>query len=209
VEIKRHLPISNMASLCGYARIVVGILVVGLFLVCQGLGVDNKRLVNTDITPRAIAVFTLLETLKKKKKQTFAVRVLEQDPAYLALDARDRAFARLILSNSERRHGQVEKVIQSFIRKPTKSNVRAHPLLCMQHLKLSHPLTCHFLSLTLQHFCQCMRLSCHDISTTTAASATRVVLRTCFVLLRFGSELHSCCSWTPPNMLQFPKPWKY
>lgn len=80
---------------------------------CDGLSNNNN---NFDaITHRASAVFALMESMKKKN--AFAVRILEQDPAYLNLDRRDRAFARLLLSTAERRSGQIETVIQSFKRK--------------------------------------------------------------------------------------------
>ena len=60
-----------------------------------------------------------------KKKNAIAIRILEQDPAYLNLDQRDRAFARLLLSTAERRSGQIEIVIQSFQRKDTKKKKNA------------------------------------------------------------------------------------
>mmetsp|Transcript_1340 Transcript_1340/g.1463 ORF Transcript_1340/g.1463 Transcript_1340/m.1463 type:complete len:243 (+) Transcript_1340:48-776(+) len=64
------------------------------------------------VTPRAVAVFALMESMKKKNG--IAIRLLENNPAYRHLDRRDRAFARLLLSTSERRSGQLERIIHSF-----------------------------------------------------------------------------------------------
>jgi len=88
---------------------------------CYGLSSNNNydtRPGAGAITHRASAVFALMESMKKKN--VFAIRILEQDPAYLNLDQRDRAFARLLLSTAERRSGQIETVIQSFERKDKK-----------------------------------------------------------------------------------------
>ena len=86
---------------------------------CDGLS-NNNNYNAGEITHRASAVFALMESMKKKN--AFAIRILEQDPAYLNLDRRDRAFARLLLSTAERRSGQIETVIQSFERKEKKKN---------------------------------------------------------------------------------------
>jgi hypothetical protein len=90
---------------------------------CNGLSSNNSYNERPDtgvITHRASAVFALMESMKKKN--VFAIRMLEQDPSYLDLDKRDRAFARLLLSTAERRSGQIETVIQSFERKEKKKN---------------------------------------------------------------------------------------
>ena len=101
---------------------------------------------NTDVTtttmrltPRAVAVFALLESSKKQQQTTtttknrkdtsnIALRLLENNnPSYLQLDARDRAFARLLLSTSERRYGQLDAIIASFQhknKKNTKTNTK-------------------------------------------------------------------------------------
>jgi hypothetical protein len=65
-------------------------------------------------TPRSTAVFALMESLKKKKP-SFATRQLENDPEYQRLDRRDRAFSRLLLATTERRQGQIDKVIRKFM----------------------------------------------------------------------------------------------
>ncbi len=88
---------------------------------CDGLSANNNYSARPDgveITHRASAIFALTESMKKKN--AIAIRILEQDPAYLNLDRRDRAFARLLLSTAERRSGQIETVIQSFERKEKK-----------------------------------------------------------------------------------------
>mmetsp|Transcript_10292 Transcript_10292/g.21835 ORF Transcript_10292/g.21835 Transcript_10292/m.21835 type:complete len:544 (+) Transcript_10292:108-1739(+) len=89
---------------------------------CDGLSgksnFDAKPGTGRVVTHRASAVFALMESMKRKN--AFAIRVLEQDPDYLNLDQRDRAFARLLLSTAERRSGQIEIVIKSFERKEKK-----------------------------------------------------------------------------------------
>ncbi len=94
-----------------------------IFQECDGLSSTNHNNYNArpnagEITHRASAIFALMESMKKKN--AIAIRILEQDPAYLNLDQRDRAFARLLLSTAERRSGQIEAVIQSFQHKDTK-----------------------------------------------------------------------------------------
>jgi hypothetical protein len=66
-------------------------------------------------THRSIAIYAMMEGAKRKSM--FAIRRLENDPDYLALDRRDRAFARLILTTAERRQGQVDKVLKAFMNK--------------------------------------------------------------------------------------------
>lgn len=115
---------------------------------CFGLSTGNSsRLrtnnlntnINTDVTttttmrltPRAVAVFALMESSKKQQTTTtknmkdtsnIALRLLENNnPSYLQLDARDRAFARLLLSTSERRYGQLDAIIASFQHKNKKN----------------------------------------------------------------------------------------
>jgi hypothetical protein len=66
-------------------------------------------------THRSTAVFAMMEGAKRKSM--FAIRRLENDPDYLALDRRDRAFARLMLTTAERRQGQIDKVLKAFMNK--------------------------------------------------------------------------------------------
>jgi hypothetical protein len=66
-------------------------------------------------THRSTAVFAMMEGAKRKSM--FAIRRLENDPDYLALDRRDRAFARLILTTAERRQGQIDNVLKTFMNK--------------------------------------------------------------------------------------------
>jgi transcription termination factor NusB len=75
----------------------------------------EKQAAQSSSTHRSTAVFALMES--SKSKNFFAVRKLENDPGYLKLDKRDRAFARLILTTTERRQGQIDKVIQNFTTK--------------------------------------------------------------------------------------------
>lgn len=115
---------ARMWKLCHLFSLLV-LKLLGCFLIfpneCYGLSANNNYSAHSgsgEITHRASAIFALMESMKKKN--AFAIRILEQDPAYLSLDQRDRAFARLLLSTAERRSGQIESVIQSFQRKDNK-----------------------------------------------------------------------------------------
>ena len=66
-------------------------------------------------TPRSTAVFALMNSLTKKNPG-FAIRQLENDKAFLAFSGRDRAFARLLLTTVERRQGQIDKLISTFMK---------------------------------------------------------------------------------------------
>jgi 16S rRNA (cytosine967-C5)-methyltransferase len=57
---------------------------------------------------------------EQQTQSVYATRELEQSSQYQSLDARDRAFARLLVATVERRHGQIDKVIQSCVTKPIK-----------------------------------------------------------------------------------------
>lgn len=125
---------SVVRSLFLFIAVFVGCMVLDE---CDGLSSNTSRQQRPDagaITHRASAIFALMESMKKKN--VFAIRVLEQDPAYLDLDQRDRAFARLLLSTAERRSGQIEAVIRSFERKEKKKNSKVRipktgPRLCL------------------------------------------------------------------------------
>jgi hypothetical protein len=71
---------------------------------------------------RSTAAFAMYESLRRKS--TIALRILENDPTYKALESRDRAFARLILTTAERRHGQVDKVIKKLVHQTKTKKVR-------------------------------------------------------------------------------------
>ena len=124
-----------MRSCCKYFVVRRSLLIIAIFVCmilpdhgCDGLSSNINSNINSNaappadriITQRATAVFALMESIKKKN--VFAIRVLEQDPAYLKLEQRDRAFARLLLSTAERRSGQIEKVIKSFEKEKKKKN---------------------------------------------------------------------------------------
>ncbi len=74
------------------------------------------------ISSRSTAAFALNESFKRSS--VIAIRVLENDPAYKSLEIRDRAFARLLLTTAERRHGQIEKVIKKVMDRANAKKVR-------------------------------------------------------------------------------------
>lgn len=93
---------------------------------------------NSSPTHRSAAIFALMEG--GKRQPTFAVRRLENDPAYLALEQRDRSFARLLITTTERRMGQIDQVLEQFMAKSSQfRKVRTPP-----HKRVNHS----FLSLT-------------------------------------------------------------
>jgi 16S rRNA (cytosine967-C5)-methyltransferase len=87
--------------------------------------------------PRSSASFALMETMTKnnQQKQEIALRMLENNRGFLALEDRDRAFARLLLSTTERRLGQIDKVIGAFVKKPL-SKGRQSDVLCQAVLRV-------------------------------------------------------------------------
>ena len=68
-------------------------------------------------TPRSVAVAALLElstSAKKKRKlrNIFAVQRLESNPDFLSFpEQRDKSFARNLVATTERRMGQIDKVL--------------------------------------------------------------------------------------------------
>lgn len=71
---------------------------------------------------RSVVVFALMESMKEKNPP-FASRALEQDPDYIRLDTRGRAYSRVLLMITERRSGQIDKILQS-LRKTKPPKVR-------------------------------------------------------------------------------------
>jgi transcription termination factor NusB len=86
----------------------------------RGQPKSPKRKPKVKPTPRSMAVFALMDGAKRKP--TFAIRRLEND----------RSFARSMLSTSERRQGQIDKVIQKFVHQSKKLKVRQGDLLVNQ-----------------------------------------------------------------------------
>ena len=72
---------------------------------------------------RSTAVFAMYESMRRQA--AIAVRVMENDPTYKSLEGRDRAFARLLLTTAERRHGQIDKVIEGLARITKTKKVRS------------------------------------------------------------------------------------
>lgn len=65
---------------------------------------------------RSVAVMSILDD--KQSRSTFPLQRLESNPLYLKLDQRDRSFARFLVAETERRMGQIDKVLQVFPRNP-------------------------------------------------------------------------------------------
>ena len=76
---------------------------------------DSPRTSTPDLSTRAVALSALAESYQKRGK--IALRSLEGSTSYQLLDSRDRAFARLLLTTTERRQGQIDQIVDSFIRK--------------------------------------------------------------------------------------------
>ena len=164
-----------------------------IFRVCDGLSTNpknyNARPNAGEITHRASAIFALMESMKKKN--AIAIRILEQDPAYLNLDQRDRAFARLLLSTAERRSGQIQAVIQSFQRKDTKKK---------KNTRVSHEMNFRFrtaatwsadlVSLTISNF----RLPTPKKATSFRYSCRRSTSHWCYPDSLYGCR-RLCCSF--------------
>ena len=91
---------------------------------------SSKESSNT-INPsaRSVAVFTLMKCLGKQNR-TFGIRQLENDPDFLLLDTRDKAFARLLFSTVERRYGQIDKVVFSFSKSKKPKKLSSVDRLC-------------------------------------------------------------------------------
>ena len=68
-------------------------------------------------TARFVAISVLADAAAAG---TFATRELEESPHYQSLEARDRAFARLLVATVERRFGQIDNVLECCIEKPNK-----------------------------------------------------------------------------------------
>jgi 16S rRNA (cytosine967-C5)-methyltransferase len=128
-----------MSQMNRYTLFSLSSLLCLLFVVFTCIREECDGLTTNIITHRAVAVFALMESMKRNQK--FAIRVLEQDPAYLNLDQRDRAFARNLLSTTERRMGQIDQVIKSFAhtkedKKKNNSKIRPHDILCEAALRI-------------------------------------------------------------------------
>jgi hypothetical protein len=112
----------RLICLCSFVLTRIVVLRVFLFRIGEGLEIrpDTTTRSSPTVTARSIACFALMETMTKrnKKKQEIAIRLLEKNPEFLRMDNRDRAFARLLLSTTERRSGQLDKVIAKFVREP-------------------------------------------------------------------------------------------
>jgi hypothetical protein len=61
----------------------------------------------------------------KQSRSTFPLQRLESNPLYLKLDQRNRSFARFLVAETERRMGQIDKVLQVFPRNPNSIKVSA------------------------------------------------------------------------------------
>jgi hypothetical protein len=60
-------------------------------------------------TSRSVAAESILDD--KRSQSTFPLQRLENNPSYLKLDQRDRSFARFLVATTERRMGQIDKIL--------------------------------------------------------------------------------------------------
>lgn len=91
----------------------------------------KKRRAPKKITPTArfVAISALAKAAAGAQVNAgdFSTRHLEQDTYYKSLEARDRAFARLLVATVERRLGQIDKVLECCIEKyPPKKGKHSH-----------------------------------------------------------------------------------
>lgn len=75
-------------------------------------------------TTRSVATFAIMKGMAKNGRNKFPIRLLQEDKNYVEMDQRNRAFTRLLLTTTERRIGQIDKVINQFIKKPFVVKVR-------------------------------------------------------------------------------------
>ena len=61
-------------------------------------------------TSRSVAATSILDDVQSQSM--FPLQRLESNPSYLKLDQRDRSFARFLVTTTERRMGQIDKVLQ-------------------------------------------------------------------------------------------------
>ena len=83
-------------------------------------------LVNPDagraLSARVVAAKSLLSN--GKQSSVFPLQRLESSPDYQDLEQRDRSFARALVTTTERRMGQIEKIIDLCCEKPTATSLR-------------------------------------------------------------------------------------
>ena len=65
-------------------------------------------------TSRSVAAESILDD--KRSQSTFPLQRLENNPSYLKLDQRDRSFARFLVATTERRMGQIDKILNACLR---------------------------------------------------------------------------------------------
>lgn len=92
----------------------------------DSLPTDSPRIGTPVLSSRAVALFALAESYQKRGK--IALRSLEGSASYQLLDSRDRAFARLLLTTTERRQGQIDQIVDSFVRKTKSRKVSVQQL---------------------------------------------------------------------------------
>mmetsp|Transcript_27430 Transcript_27430/g.56777 ORF Transcript_27430/g.56777 Transcript_27430/m.56777 type:complete len:601 (+) Transcript_27430:278-2080(+) len=103
-------------------------------------GKSKPNLTNAKPNSRTVAVYALATAAASTYEScssdgsgaevgslSFASRQLEQDRNYQLLDARDRSFAKLLVSTVERRLGQIDKILACCIEKyPPKKGKHSH-----------------------------------------------------------------------------------
>ncbi len=92
---------------------------------------------NNSLTSRRLAAFAVKEVMEHRKPLE---QVLAAQPDYRALEARDRAFVRLIVATTFRRMGQIDAALKPFVRqRPTKLVYAALQTAAAQVLYLGTP----------------------------------------------------------------------
>ena len=75
------------------------------------------------LSSRVVAAQSLLQDIKQRSS-AFPLQRLESSPDYQVLEQRDRSFARALVTTSERRMGQINKILEQCQTKDSSSKVR-------------------------------------------------------------------------------------
>jgi 16S rRNA (cytosine967-C5)-methyltransferase len=76
------------------------------------------RPLSSGLAARQLAVVLISAVMSERRSLDEALAISQSSRAFAEVDARDRAFARLIAATVLRRHGELSTVLQSFLDKP-------------------------------------------------------------------------------------------